>query len=67
MHQFLTGVPSDVSKPIRAASEVTSLDQAIEKARLLMAVDATPVAAVNEGASANQLQELQNCRGRFQR
>ena len=62
MHQFLTGVPSDVSKPIRAASEVTSLDQAIEKARLLMAVDGkdpTPVAAVNEGATANQLQELQ--------
>ena len=39
LHQFLSGIPEDISKPIRAASKVKSLEQAVVKARLLMAVD----------------------------
>ena len=39
LHQFLAGILCDISKPIRAASEVKTLDQATKWARLLMAVD----------------------------
>ena len=63
LHQFLAGIPRDISKPIRAASDVKSLDQAMERARLLMAVDSegpSPVAAVSDTtAYSTQLQELQ--------
>jgi len=63
LHQFLVGIPRDISKPIRAASDVKSLDQAMERARLLMAVDSegpAPVAAVSDTtAYSTQLQELQ--------
>jgi len=63
LHQFLAGIPRDISKPIRAASDVKSLDQAMERARLLMAVDSegpAPVAAVSDTtAYSTQLQELQ--------
>ena len=51
LHQFLDGLPRDISKPIRAASDVKSLDQASERVRLLMAVDSdnpSPVAAVTQ-------------------
>ena len=61
LHQFLSGIPEDISKPIRAASEVKSLEQAVEKARLLIAVDSnnpSAVAAVSD-SQASQVQELQ--------
>ena len=60
LHQFLSRIPEDISKPIRAASEVKSLEQAVEKARLLQAVDSnnpSAVAAVSD--SLAQVQELQ--------
>lgn len=59
LHQFLAGIPRDISKSIRAASDVKSLDKACERARLLMAVegDATPAVATVSDAS-NELQEL---------
>jgi len=63
LHQFLAGIPRDISKRIRAASDVKSLDQAMERARLLMVVDSegsSPVAAVSDTtAYSTQLQELQ--------
>ena len=65
LHQFLVGIPRDISKPIRAASDVKTLDQATERARLLIAVDSDgppPVAAniMNDSATySSQLQELQ--------
>ena len=63
LHQFLAGIPRDISKPIHLASNVKSLDQATERARLLMAVDSegpSPVAAVSDTtAYSSQLQELQ--------
>ena len=51
LHQFWAGLPCDISKPIRAASDVKSLDQASKRARLLMAVDSdnsSLVAAVTQ-------------------
>ena len=59
LHQFLAGIPREVSKAIRAASDVKSLDKACERARLLMAVEGDttpPVAAVSD--ASNELQEL---------
>ena len=57
LHQFLAGIPRDISKSIRAASDVKSFDKACERARLLMAVksDATPaVAAVSDACYESQ-------------
>jgi hypothetical protein len=55
LHQFLAGIPRDISKPIRAASDVKTLDQATERAWLLMAVDSdgsspAPVAATSDSS-----------------
>lgn len=41
LHQFLAGIPSEVSKPIRAASDVKSLDQSTDQSRLMMAVNSS--------------------------
>ena len=38
LHQFLAGIPRDI-KPICVISDVKTLDQATERARLLIAVD----------------------------
>ena len=63
LHQFLSGIPHDISKPIHAASDVKTLDQATERARLLIAVDSdgpSPVAATSDSTTySSQLQELQ--------
>ena len=45
LYQFLAGIPCDINKPIRAASDIKTLDQATERARLLIAVGPSPVAA----------------------
>ena len=39
LHQFLAGIPEDISRQIRAMGAVTTLDQAAERARLLMDVN----------------------------
>ena len=63
LQQFLVGIPRDISKPIHAASDVKTLDQATERARPLIAVDSdgpSPVAAMSDvTAYSSQLQELQ--------
>lgn len=61
LHQFLAGIPSHISKPIRASSDVKSLNQATEQARLLMVVEVdspSPAAEVNDNTAYSQLQEL---------
>ena len=61
LHQFLSGIPEDINKPIRTASEVKSLEQAVEKARLLIVVDSnnpSAVAAVSD-SQESQVQEFQ--------
>ena len=38
LHQFLIGLPLAVSKQLRASDDAKSLDKAVERARLLMAI-----------------------------
>ena len=57
LHQFLTGLPLAVSKQLRVSDDAKSLDKAVERARLLMAIekDQMQTAAVVE---AGEVQEL---------
>ena len=38
-HQFLTGIPAEVSKQLRAVGEVDDLDKLMQRAKLLMTLD----------------------------
>jgi len=40
IHQFLTGLPLEVSKRLRAAGDINDLEQLMERAKLLMTIDA---------------------------
>jgi len=40
LHQFLAGLPVSVSKQLRATDDVNKVDTALERARLLMALEA---------------------------
>ena len=57
LHQFLTGLPLAVNKSLRVSDDAKSLDKAVERARLLMAIekDQMQTAAVVE---AGEVQEL---------
>ena len=65
LHQFLAGIPRDISKSIRAASDVKSLDKlkACERARLLMAVESDATRAVAAVSDASY--ELHELRGQI--
>ena len=39
LHQFLAGIPNAVSRQLRAAGEIKTLDAAITRTRLLMTID----------------------------
>ena len=48
LHQFLAGLPTTISRQLRAVGEAKSLQAAVERARLLMAMDSQgQVAAVS--------------------
>jgi len=40
VHQFLTGPPLEVCRQLHAAGEIDDLEQLIQKAKLLMTIDA---------------------------
>ena len=40
LHQFLAGLPVKICKQLRAAGDVTSMETALERARLLMSLEA---------------------------
>ena len=40
IHQFLTGLPTEISKRLRAAGDIDDLGQLIQRAKLLMTIDA---------------------------
>ena len=40
IHQFLTGLPTEISKRLRAAREIDDLEQLIQGAKLLITIDA---------------------------
>ena len=45
-HQFLTGIPDEVSKQLRAAGEIDDLERIIQRAKLLMTLEQTEKTAV---------------------
>ena len=46
LHQFLAGTPEAIARQLRASGEVTTLDKAMTRARLLMTIDSEPVATI---------------------
>ena len=52
LHQFMEGLPTIVSRQLRAAGDIKELDTALERARKLMTLrdqgNARPVAAMEE-------------------
>ena len=63
LHQFMEGIPTVVSRQLRAAGDVKELDTALERARTLMTLEdqgnARPVAAMEEKqGEKTQVQKL---------
>ena len=64
LHQLLAGLPLSISKQIRAAGDVSRLDTAVERARLLMALEVeqedrlSMVAATSISGQHKQVEEL---------
>ena len=66
LHQFLAGLPVSVSRQLRATADITTVEKALERARLLMAIDAElqeptkelSSAAVASTVNNQQLQQL---------
>ena len=46
LHQFISGLPEAMSRQLRASGETTSLDAAVNRARLLMTIEGQGQAAV---------------------
>ena len=63
LHQFLAGLPVKICKQLRAAGDVTSMETALERARLLMSLEAEQeqtscTAAVTSAPQEQQVQQL---------
>ena len=43
LHQFLSGLPSPITRQLRALGELKTLEAAMTHARLLMTIDAEPI------------------------
>ena len=61
LHQFLEGLPQDISKQLRATGVTNTLSEAVERAKLIMAVDCHKQAAAvsTEQTSTGDIQQLQ--------
>ena len=55
LHQFLAGIPEAISKQLRASGEVTTLNAAITRAKLLMTIGSEPVAVLTNKPDEMQL------------
>ena len=56
LHHFVAGLPEAITRQLRVSGEVKTLEAAVTHARLLMAVDSQPVAAIEE--PTNELSEV---------
>ena len=54
IHQFLTGLPSVVSKQLRTVGEIDDLEKLIQRAKLLMTIDAQASGKPEEKSAAVQ-------------
>ena len=64
LHQFLAGLPLTISKQLRATGDVSKLETAVERARLLLSLEAeqgdtASVAATAVKEEKQQVQQLQ--------
>ena len=57
LHQFLSGLPQEVSKQLRATGTATTLTDAVERAKLLMTIEHCEVAATTKQPEFLQLQQ----------
>ena len=61
LHQFLAGIPNNVSRQLRATGEISTLEAAITRARLLMTIDepqhTTTAAIGNQYGEVDSLKE----------
>ena len=61
LHQFVAGLPEAITRQLRASGEIRTLEAAVTRARLLMAVDSQPAAAIeeptNEPSEVRQLKD----------
>ena len=59
LHQFLMGLPLAVSKQLRVSDDAKSLDKAVERAQLLMAIekDQMQTAVVVEAVEVQELRK----------
>ena len=57
VHQFLNGLPLSVSQQIRATGETKSLEQVVERAKLLMVVQEQTAAITSEETEVSKLRE----------
>ena len=60
LHQFVAGLPEAITRQLRASGEVKTLEAAVTRARLLIAVDSQPVAAIEEPTNGSS--EVQHLR-----
>ena len=54
LHQFLNGLPGPIMRQLRASGDIKTLEAVMTRARLLMTIDAEPVAMVDEKPSEVQ-------------
>ena len=57
LHQFLSGLPQEASKQLRATGTATTLTDAVERAKLLMTIEHHKVAATTKQPEFLQLQQ----------
>ena len=62
LHQFLSGLPTAISKQLRSTGETQRLDTTVERARLLMAIEcdqeSKSVATISESDAAKECSEV---------
>ena len=57
LHQFVSGLPSHISKQLRATGEVNDLDRVIERAKLLFTVEEPQRTAATQLTEIKELKE----------
>jgi len=57
IHQFVSGLPNQIGKQLRATGEVNDLDKVVEWAKLLMTIEEPQMAVA---VQSNEMQELRD-------
>ena len=57
LHQFVSGLPANISKQLRATGEVNNVDAVMERAKLLMMMEEPQKTAATQTAEVQELKE----------